>query len=126
MTFLANVLLFFVVFLPLTYLVGLPFDFFVGPNQAGDEAYPFFTWLVVVLQLVLPALLFVPIAHVGLRWLRGRHSRRALRWTAVAVLPLGFLGAHLAAWGPVVFSPQLLVLLLVPGALYGLTFRVPS
>ena len=125
MRFLANLALFFVAFLPLTFVVGLPFGFFVGPNQQGDEAYPFFTWLVVVLQLVLPGLLVVPIVHVALRLARRKLSPAALRRGAVAAMPLGLLAAHVAAWGTVVVSVPLLVIVCVPGTIYGALFRLP-
>ncbi len=125
MALLANMGLFFVFYLPLTYLVGLLGGFYVGPTQGPDDSYPFFVWVVVVWPLLLPSFLWVPIAHFLLRIGLRRLERNRLRLLAALLVPTGLLAVHLWVWGGVVLSPQLLILAIVPGVVYGLVFRIP-
>ena len=125
MALLANMGLFFVFYLPLTYLIGLLGGFYVGPSQGPDDSYPLFIWLVVVLPLLLPSFLWVPLAHVLLRVSLRRLERDRLRVLSVFLVPAGLLAAHLGVWGGVVLSLPLLFLIFIPGAAYGLVFRMP-
>ena len=125
MALLANLALFFVFYLPLTYWIGLPGDFYVGPTQVPENSYPFFIWLVVVGPLLLPSLAWVPVAHVLVRVGLRRFERNRVRGLAAVLLPAGLLGVHLWVWGDVVLSVPLLVVMIIPGALYGLVFRMP-
>lgn len=125
MALLANIGLFFVLYLPVTYLIGLLGGFYVGPTQGRDDSYPFFIWVVVVWPLLLPSFLWVPVAHIALRLARRRLDRNRLRVLAIALVPTGLLAVHLVLWGGVVLSLPLLIVTIVPGALYGMLFRVP-
>lgn len=125
MAFLANVALFFVLYLPLTFLIGWIFGWYVGPTQGSEDSYPLFIWIVVVLPLLLPGLLWVPVSHLVLRMSRRRLDRAALRRLAIVLLPVGFLAVYLLVWRGVVVSLPLLVLTIGIGAAYGFAFRVP-
>ena len=128
MALLANLALFFVLFLPLTYLVGWPFDYYVGRYMTPEEAPRVFNWIVMGWKLLLPGVLFVPVAHVALAIARrtlGEPDRQRLRRLVVVVVPLGFLAVHLALWGTAVLGVPLLVSVLIPGAVYGLIARLP-
>ena len=125
MALLANMGLFFVFYLPLTYLLGLVGGFYVGPTQGPDDSYPLLIWLGVVWPLLLPSFLWVPAAHILMRIGLRRLERSRVRLLAVLLLPAGILAVHLVLWGGVVLGPELLALAIVPGALYGLVFRIP-
>ncbi len=106
MALLANIALFFALFLPLTFLVGLPGGWYVGPAQLDAEAYPLFIWLLGGLQLVLPCLLWVPVAHFTLRRARTSLGRGGLRRAALVLLPAGFLAVHVLLRGPSFLGPR--------------------
>ena len=128
MALLANLVLFFAVYLPLSYAVGWAGDFWLGRYQSPEEGAQLFYWIVVGWPLLIPSLLFVPLAHIALgitRRLRRDPSPGRLRLLVVALAPLGFLAVHLALWGAVVLSAPLLASILIPGALYGLVARIP-
>lgn len=125
MALLANMGLFFVLYLPLTFLIGLLGGFYVGPTQGPDDSYPLLIWVVVVSPLLLPSFLWVPIAHFLLRAGLRRLERNRLRLLAALLIPAGLVAVHLWVWGGVVLSPQLLILAIVPGMVYGLVFRIP-
>ena len=124
MTLLRNLALFFVLFLPASCATGIVGGFFVGPIEAPRLAYPVLLYTVSVLPLLLPSLLAVPVLHFALRyWARNpRHSADA-RLT-ISVTPLALLGIHLVIFGFAFWSLPLLVLFLLPGAIYGASFRV--
>ncbi len=129
MAFLANFALFFVLFLPLTLAVAAPFDFYVGRYQPPEEAAQIFYWMFVGWPLLLPSVLFLPVAHIGLAVTRRVYrdlDHSSLRRLALAVFPLGLLGVHLLVWGGVVFSLPLLVSFLIPGAVFGWLARIPK
>jgi hypothetical protein len=125
----SNCLLFFVVFLPLTFLVGAPFDFYLGRYQPPEEAAQIMHWLVAGWPLFIPTVLAIPLLHVLLAILRRRSwvsSPAESRKVFVAAFPIGLLSMHLMFWGDKVFSPQLLICILVPGALLGSIARIPK
>jgi hypothetical protein len=126
MALLINLGLFFALFMPLTFVVGYPLGFFVGPTQADEETYPLFIWLLTALPLLLPAVLWVPVVQLALRLLARHRSRRGVRLAAAGLAPLGFLAVHVAAWGLAFVSAPLLVLILLPGAAYGASMKLPS
>lgn len=129
MALLSNLGLFFVFYLPLTYAVGLPFDFYVGRYQSTAEETAFFNWIVVAWPLLIPSILALPAAHIVLgiaRRLGEKFSPEGLRNICTAAIPLSFLAIHLAIWGDVVVSIQLLITILVPGALLGRVARIPK
>ena len=129
MAFLANFALFFVFFLPLTLLIGVPFDFYVGRYQPAEEASQLFYWILLGWPLFLPSVLFVAVAHIALAIARrGRRNPDpdVLRKIALVAFPLGLLAVHLLLWGTVVFSVPLLASFLIPGALFGWVARIPK
>ena len=129
MALLANFTLFFVFFLPLTLVVGLPFDFYVGRYQTPEEASQLFYWMVVGWPLLVPSVLFIPVAHIALAIARRTQwdlRRSALRKCALAAFPSGLLAVHLLLYGSVVVSAPLLVSYLIPGALFGWIARIPK
>ncbi len=127
MAFLANVGLFFVLYMPLTFVIGWLFGFYVGPTQTPDDSFPVLIWIVVVWPLLLPSFLWVPVAHIALRMARRRQwlDPARLRPLAVFLVPAGLLAVHIGVWRGVVLGLPLLALLIVPGLVYGLTFRIP-
>jgi len=127
--FLANLGLFFVFFLPLTLLVAIPFDLYVGRYQPAEEATQLFLWMVIGWPLLFPSVLFVPAAHLALAIARRAGwgpNRGTLRKLAVVILPLGLFAFHLWIWGTVVFGAPLLLTFGVPGALFGWVVRIPE
>ncbi len=74
MALLANLALFFVFYLPLTFAVGLLGDLYVGRYQPPEESAELFYWIVVGWPLLLPSLLAIPMLHIVLgvvrRWRR--------------------------------------------------------
>ena len=128
MALLANLALFFVVYLPLGFAVGLAGDFWIGRYQSSETGFPLFYWIVVGWPLLVPSLLIVPVAHIALaigRRLGPEAGAGRLRLLAIAVAPLGFLAVHLGLWGTTVLSGPLLATVLLPGAVYGLVARIP-
>ena len=128
MALLANLALFFLLYLPLTFAVGLAGDFYVGRYQSPEDAAPFFYWIVVGVQLFIPSVLALPAAHLALgavRRMAGDFEPRRLRRIAVVAIPLSFLAIHLWVWGAVLVSVPLLVSILLPGSLLGLAVRIP-
>jgi hypothetical protein len=126
---LANLALFFIFFLPLTLLVAIPFDLYVGRYQPAEEASQLFLWMIIGWPLLFPSVLFVPAAHVALAIARRfgwSPDRGTLRMLAVVILPLGLLWFHLWTWGTVVLGAPLLLTFLVPGALMGWVVRIPA
>ena len=128
MALLANLGLFFAFYLPLTFAVGLPGDFYVGRYQAPEEEAALFYWIVVGWPLILPSVVALPAAHIALavaRRARGDFDRKGLRRIAAVAIPLSFLAVHLWIWGAAVLSVPLLVSILIPGTLLGLVVRIP-
>lgn len=121
----ANLVLFLLLFLPLTFLVGYPLGFYVGPTQGDQETFPLFVWALTALPLLLPAILWVPLAHLTLRLVARRRSHTATRVVAAALAPLGFLAVHAALFGTPFVSVPLLTLIFLPGAVYGASLRLP-
>ncbi len=128
MALLTNIALFFLCFLPLTLLVGLPFDFYLGPYQQPGAATQIFVWIVVGWPLLVPTVAFIPVAHIALAVARRTGldpTPQVCRRVAVVVVPLGLLATHLLFWGTVVLSVRLLLTILLPGALLGWIARTP-
>jgi hypothetical protein len=129
MAFLANLVLFFVFFMPLTFIVALPGDFYVGRYQPEEEASQLFYWILIGWKFLIPSVLFIPIVHIGLAIARRTSvplAPESLRRIALVAFPIGLLAVHLYFWGTVVFSVPLLVTFLVPGVLYGWVARIPK
>jgi len=123
-----NLALFFVLFLPLTYIVGIPGDYWVGRYQDPDTAPTIYHWMSVGWPLILPSLLWVPVCHVAITILgRARVIRSSPWWRACSLViwPAGFLAVHVAIYGLIVWSLPLLVTFLLPGMGYGALARIP-
>ena len=128
MALFVNMLLFFLVYMPLTLLVAWPGDFYVGQYQAAEDALPLVYWILLGWPILFPSLAFVPIADWIMRLLRRFWpglSRSALRKLSIVIYPTGLLAVHLIIWGTLVFSLPLLVSILVPGAIYGAMAWLP-
>lgn len=89
MALLSNIGLFFVFFLPLSYLIGLMGGFYVGPTQGSDDTYPLVIWMLVVSPLLLPSFLWIPIAHMLLRVGMRRLEPTQLRLASTLLVPAG-------------------------------------
>lgn len=125
MTLVRNLALFFVLFLPSSCATGLTGGFFTGPLPTPRIGYELGLFLVAVLPLLLPSILVVPVLHFVYRAWSRRRSPAEARWGATLVTPVALLVVHLAVFGVALWSPQLVVLFLVPGAIYGLAFGIP-
>jgi hypothetical protein len=128
MALFANCILFFVLFLPLTLLVGLSFDFYLGRFQPAEEAVPIIYWLVAGWPLLIPSFLFIPVLHIMLATVRRRTwapDRRGMRMLSLVAFPMGLLLTHFVFWGGTVLSIPLLVTFLIPGAILGWVARIP-
>ncbi len=122
MTLVRNLVLFFVLFVPLTCTAGLTTGLLEGPLPPPRMAYAIGVFATGVLPLLLPSLLAVPVLHFAYRfWLRDRR-RRTARWVAVLATPVVFLAVHLAFFGATFLGGPLLLLLGVAGTLYGSAF----
>lgn len=128
MALLKNLGLFFVVFLPLTLLVGLPGDYYLARHQSPEEATPIFYWMLVGWRVLLPCILFLPLAHLALAVSRRagwRPDQATLRRVSLVVLPLGMLAMPLWLLGVHYLSVPLVVSVVVPGVVLGWLARIP-
>ena len=124
MTLVRNIALFFVLFLPLSCATGVATGVLVGPIPPTHIGYEFQVFLTGALPLLLPSFLAVPVLHFAYRFgLRGRGSHAA-RGVAVLATPAALLAVHVAFFRGAFWSPPLLLLFLVPGAIYGWTFGI--
>ena len=126
MSLVRNLALFVLLFLPLSCATGFVGDLFTGPiRQPRPLAYDVQLFLFVFMPQLLPFILSVPVLHFAYRrWLGGSTPRRR-RAVAAAVTPLVFLAIHLAVFRGEFWSLPLLLLVCVPGAIYGATFAIP-
>ncbi len=122
MTLVRNLVLFFLLFLPLTCTTGLAAGFLVGPVPPPRVAYEIQVFVTGVLPLLLPSLLAVPVLHFAYRILLRDRGRAAARWVAALATPVALLAVHLAFFGVTFLGGPLLVLFLVSGAIYGSAF----
>lgn len=120
---LRNLTLFFALFLPAACVTGVAAGFFVGPIDPPRLAYPLLHFGVGVLPLLSPSLVAVPILHFAYRSL-ARSPGRAMRRIATVATPLALLGTHLLIFGTAYWSLPLVVLFVLPGALYGASFGI--
>jgi hypothetical protein len=117
MTFLRNLALFFVLFLPLTLALSHGAGLLAGPAIVDGELtrttpYPVPYWMTSVLVLVLPTVVLV----LPLHWLR----RRGLGSVAVAVTTsVSFVALVIAIWGAGFFSWPVIVFVALPALAYG-------
>jgi len=128
MKLLINFVLFFGVFLPLTYVVGVPGNYWVGRYQDPSRAPTIYHWISVGWPLIVPSVLWVPLGHALIASLaRCSEIRSPATWrvASLAMWPLGFLGVHLALYGMLLWSIPLLVTFSIPGVIYGVVARIP-
>ena len=122
-----NLLIFFLVFLPLTYIVGIPGALYHGRFESAVTNSQIYNWGLVGLTLVLPCILFIPVLHLIVRYYPGLvRAIGGARIFSTIVFPIGFLFTHLLVWGTDLLSWQLLTIILIPGLLFGLLARMPS
>lgn len=128
MSFIKNLLLFIVVFLPLTYIVALPGELYQGRFASAVENSQFYNWIGVAVPLVLPCFAFVILFHLVVLCVPKQYAMaKALsRNVSLLIFPLGFLIAHLSVWGTDLLSWQLLTIILIPGLVYGALSRWPK
>jgi len=122
---LRNLVLFFAAFLPLSCATGLGAGWFTGPLEPPRVAYDVGLFVARVLPLLLPSFLAVPVLHFTYRAVLRDQPKARARWIAAIVTPLALLAVHLVAFGHTYFTPQLVVLFLIPGAIYGALFALP-
>jgi hypothetical protein len=118
--------LFFVLFLPSSCATGLAGGFFSGPLPTPRIGYELGLFLGGVMPLLLPSVLVVPVIHFFYRGWSRRHRPAEARWIAILVTPAALLAVHLAVFGVGLWSLQLVALFLIPGAIYGAVFGIPS
>jgi hypothetical protein len=118
--------LFFVLFLPSSCATGLAGGFFSGPLPTPRIGYELGLFLGGVMPLLLPSVLAVPVVHFFYRGWSRRHRPAEARWIAILVTPAALLAVHLAVFGVGLWSLQLVALFLIPGAIYGAVFGIPS
>jgi hypothetical protein len=115
-TFVRNVALFFVLFLPASCATGLSGGWLTGPLPTPRIGYELGLFLVGVMPLLLPSILVVPVLHFAARAFARRRSPREARFFATLATPLALLGVHLVVFGTSLWSVPLVVLFLIPGA----------
>ena len=125
MILLRNLTLFFALFLPGSCATGVATGWLVGPFDPPRLGYPIMHFSLWVLPLVAPSLLAVPILHFGYRRL-ARAPERAMRRIATIATPLVLLGVHLAIFGATYWSLPLIMIFLLPGAVYGASFGIST
>jgi hypothetical protein len=124
MTFLRNLALFFVLFLPLTFAVSLGSGLLAGPAIVDGELtfatpYPVAQWLASVFVLALPSVLLV----LPLHWLRRAVGRRAAMATLTA---LAFLALVVMLFGRGFLTGPVLLFIGLPAAVYGAALSARS
>ncbi len=131
MAFLANLGLYFVLFLPLTLALGALTGLYVGPATgatqvealaASGPSFPIFVWFNILFPRLVPLLLLVPVVHFAHR----TSARRGYgRWPSSA-LTLGlFLGLFVGLFGTELANAAVLFLVGLPAAVYGALLRAP-
>lgn len=126
MAFLANLGLWFVLFLPLTFALGALTGLFVGPATGATQAealaasgpvFPLFVWLNLLFPRLLPLLVLVPVVHIARRRIPGR-------WPLALLTPVLFLALFLGLFGVELLNGPVLFLVGVPAVVYGALLRV--
>jgi hypothetical protein len=117
MTFLRNLALFFVLFLPLTLALSHGAGLLAGPAIVEGELtsatpYPVTYWMTSVLMLVMPTVVLV----LPLHWLR----KHGLGSVAVALIAaFSFVALVIAIWGGGFFSWPVIIFVALPALAYG-------
>jgi hypothetical protein len=124
MTLFKNLMAFVFFFLPLTLVLGLGCDFFVGPVEPTRWGYEVQLYYFHVFHLLVPSILAVPVLHFLYRRRAHAASRGSVRVLAVFATPLALLGVHLVIFGAAYWSIPLVTLFVLPGALYGYCFGI--
>ncbi len=124
MTLFRNLMTFVFLFLPLTLVLGLGCDFFVGPMEPTRWGYEVQLYYFHVFGLLIPSIIAVPALHLLYRSRARAVSRSSVRALAVVATPFALLGVHLAIFGGTYWSTPLCTLFILPGALYGYCFGI--
>jgi hypothetical protein len=124
MTLFRNFMVFVFLFLPLTLVMGLVCDFFVGPIEPTRLGYEVQLYYLHVFRLLVPSIIAVPVLHFLYRSRARTASIGSMRALAVIATPLALLGVHLAIFGTAYWSIPLVMLFALPGALCGYCFGI--
>jgi len=130
MTFLKNLLLFFLVFLPAVALLCMVLEFVLA-DRAGTSSewrvgWNPLMWLILTVPWLLPTVLLVPILHFLARLMGRRHSVSGARAFLIVASPILFVVAVLGLWGVQNLEPGFLGPVAVAGLVYGSVIRVPG
>ena len=117
-----NLVLFFLVYLPLTLIVGLALGSFQAPGLDRSLPYEFFLWFVVALQLIGPTLLVYLVALLVLRAAArylpsGVSSRRRL--ISAALVGVALPTTQAISWGALQLSIEWFLIAVLPAGLLG-------
>jgi len=126
MMLLKNIGLFFAVYLPLSFLIGLPLGFYESESIGDSTAYSFFVWFLVAVQLFIPSLIVFIVLHFVLVLGLVRVIPNHLGIAAIVLTPLVLLAAHGGIWLPASMTYQVLLVDALPAAILGAVMRLPD
>jgi hypothetical protein len=130
MTFLKNLILFFVVYLPAVAIVSMLMELIPSVHartpDTWDVGWNPIVWLLLSAPWQLPSVILVPLLHF-LGWaFAARSSRSRARRAAVVASPILFLAAWLVLYGPENSNVESVVPVVLAGLLYGAVLRIPG
>ena len=123
---LPNLGLLFVLYLPMTLLVGLLTRAYQAPGMGFAWAYEVFLWWVIWLQLLLPMLIAYLAALILSWWVAKWVAQPMVRWIAGTLVVGGLMGAQAIVWDGVAITWQWLVVSGLPGVLLAYVLRLPT
>ena len=130
MTFLKNLLLFFLVFLTVVALSCMVLEFVLGDRAGTSPEWKVgwnpLMWLILTLPWLLPTVLLVPVLHILAKVMARRHSPSGARAFLIVATPILFVVAVLGLWGFQNLEPGFLGPVAVAGLVYGTVFQVPG
>jgi hypothetical protein len=127
MTFLKNLGLFFVVFLPVIAITGMIAEGIAGPaSPTWRVGWNPLLWLVWTAPWHAPVVVAVPLLHILGRRLARRGSRSAARRTLLVASPLTCAVVMLGVYGPDNAGAGTLLPILLAGLAYGAVLRIPE
>lgn len=121
-----NTLLFFLVYVPLTLVIGLLIGAF-RVDGAGDAAgYEFFLWLVIALQMIVPTLLLFTVIYFSVCFV-GRHSTGVVkRSMSIGVIGLSLPLVQAFLWTGASFSFTWVMVAVIPALIFGGIVKFPT
>lgn len=123
-TFAIDACLFLFVYVPLTYLVGVPGHFYLGEGLSPGYGYDLFLWLLVLLQVIVPSALVLCVVYWVLKGCLRGAAVRFSRLVCVVVVPSSLALTQWVIWGSVGFSYPLLLAVIMPAVVLGYFFRI--